>query len=51
MSQYVIEFGKANGYRLIFGNDGNGSVMYGMEADNVTKEVTDFINKKYKGVN
>jgi outer membrane protein len=51
MSQYVIEFGKVNGYRYIFGSDGNGSLMYGVDADNLTKEVTEFINKKYKGVN
>jgi outer membrane protein len=51
MSQYVMEYGKQNGYKYIFGNDGNGSLMYGVEAENLTKEVIEFINKKYKGVN
>jgi outer membrane protein len=51
LSQYVIEFGKTFNYRFIFGNDGNGSLMYGTDAENITKEVTGFINKKYKGVN
>jgi outer membrane protein len=51
LSQYVIEFGKAFNYRFIFGSDGNGSLMYGTDGENITKQVTEFINKKYKGVN
>lgn len=51
LNQYVSDFGKANGYDMIFGNTSNGSIMYGTEKNNVTTEVIEFINSKYKGIN
>lgn len=50
LTQYVIEFGKKNGYDIIFGADGNGSLMYAREVYNVSDEVILFINNKYKGI-
>jgi outer membrane protein len=50
LNQYVKDFGKEHGYRYIYGNDGNGSLMYAEEGDNITKEVTEYINLKYKGI-
>jgi len=49
LNQYVKEYGERNGYDYIFGNDGNGSLMYAYESDNVTPHVLSFINKKYQG--
>lgn len=50
ITQYVKDFGQEKGYRFIFGAEGSGSLMYARPADNVTKEVIEYINKKYKGV-
>jgi len=49
MNQYVKDFGEKYGYAYIFGADGNGSLMYSVEAANITKEVKEYINKRYKG--
>lgn len=50
ITQYVKEYGESKGYRYIFGADGSGSMMYAQPADNITKDVIEYINKKYKGV-
>jgi len=49
LNQYVKEYGERNGYDYIFGNDGNGSLMYAYESDNVTPHVLAYINTKYQG--
>ena len=49
LNQYVKNYGEQNKYSYIFGNDGNGSLMYAADAENITKEVTAYINLKYKG--
>ena len=50
MNQYVKEYGEANGYNYIYGNDGNGSLMYAKNTQNITKQVIEYINNKYKGL-
>ncbi|MCW3084173.1 MAG: hypothetical protein JWP12_1539 [Bacteroidetes bacterium] len=49
LNQYVKNYGEENKYAYIFGSDGNGSLMYANEGDNITKEVIIYINNKYKG--
>ncbi|TAH42092.1 MAG: OmpH family outer membrane protein [Bacteroidetes bacterium] len=49
MNQYVSEYGRLNNYEFIFGNDGNGSLMYAYDANNITDEVSVYMNKKYSG--
>ncbi len=49
LNQYVKDYGKENNYQYIFGNDGNGSLMHAQEANNITKEIIEYINDKYKG--
>ena len=49
MSQYVADYGKQNGYSFIYGNDGNGSLMYAEDTKNISKEVLQYINSKYSG--
>ena len=49
LNQYVKDYGEKNGYTYIWGNDGNGSLMYANELNNVTKEIIVFINRKYRG--
>ncbi len=50
MTQYVIDFGKKNNYKYIFGADGNGVLMYAEEHENINEEIILFINNKYKGI-
>lgn len=51
LNQYVKDYGKEKKYDYIFGNDNNGSLMHATEKNNITSEVVDYINKKYKGLN
>ncbi len=50
MTQYIIEFGKANNYEFIFGADGSGNLMYADETLNISDDISAYINNKYKGV-
>lgn len=50
LNQYSKDFGAEHGYTYIYGNDGNGSMMYAKDEKNITKEVIEFINNKYRGV-
>jgi outer membrane protein len=49
LNQYVKDYGIENHYDLLFGNDGNGSLMFATEDLNRTKEVLEYINAKYNG--
>ena len=50
LNQYVMDFGKAHSYAMILGSDRNGNLMYAEESYNVSADVIQFINSKYKGV-
>lgn len=50
LNQYLKDFGEEHHFTYLFGNDGNGSLVYAADAKNVTKEVIAFINRKYKGI-
>ena len=49
LNQYVKEYGEQHQFTMLFGNDDNGSVMFGSEEFNYTKEVLMYINEKYHG--
>lgn len=49
MNQYVQDYGKEFHYSYILGAEGSGSLMYGEEMTNVTKDMIQYINLKYKG--
>jgi len=46
---YIDAYGKEKNYEYIFGAMGNGGIMYADEAQNITDEVIEYINKKYEG--
>lgn len=46
---YVQEFGNQKGYAYIFGANGDGSIMYAEETNDITPEIVEMINKKYAG--
>ncbi|WP_299127910.1 OmpH family outer membrane protein [uncultured Winogradskyella sp.] len=45
---FVDDYGKKNGYTFIFGKNRAGSIMYGAEAKDITKTLTEAINKAYE---
>ncbi|GGI56267.1 OmpH family outer membrane protein [Winogradskyella haliclonae] len=48
VDDFVSEYGKANGYTFILGKNEAGSVMYGQEANDLTKTITEALNAEYK---
>lgn len=51
LNPLIDEYGKEHGFRLIIGANGMGSVLYNDEYYDQTKELTEFVNKKYEGNN
>lgn len=49
LNQYVNDYGKAHGYSFIHGASGNGSLMYAQDKFEITKELIEYANEKYKG--
>ena len=45
----IKEYGKQKGYTFILGANDGGSVRYGTEKKDITKEVTEYLNNQYKG--
>jgi outer membrane protein len=50
LNQYITEYGKEHGYQYIFGAEGSGSLMYANDSENITEEITSYVNEKYSGV-
>ncbi len=49
INQYVSDYGKKGGYDLILGATGQGNIMFAKAEDDITKEVSEYINKRYAG--
>lgn len=49
LNKYVSDYGKQNNFQYIFGSDGNGSLMYAYEENNITDQVINYMNRKYSG--
>jgi outer membrane protein len=49
INQFMSDYGKDNHYDVILGATGQGNIMYAKEQDDITKEITDYINNKYSG--
>ncbi len=50
INSYVKEYGKENGYPIIFGAGGNGNIMYAADASDLTEEVLEGLNEQYDGI-
>ena len=48
VKKYVQDYGKKNGYTYILGSNDAGSVMYGEDSKDLTKEILEELNKSYK---
>ena len=49
INDYIKEFGKSKGYKIIFGANGGGNIMYADDATDLTQEVLEGLNKEYSG--
>ena len=49
INQYVSEYATSNHYDIVLGANGSGSLMYASDQYDITKEVVEFMNKKYNG--
>ncbi len=49
INDYVKEYGKKNGYNIIFGASGSGNVMYASEGADLTEEVLEGLNAEFLG--
>lgn len=49
INEYINKYGEMNDYDYIYGANGNGSLMYAKDKNDITEEVLVFINKKYQG--
>jgi outer membrane protein len=47
VDSFVADYAKAKGYQLIIGTSGKGTVMYGDEKMNVTKDILEILNKDF----
>lgn len=43
----IQEYNKTKGYQVIFTTTGSNNILYGEKIYDITKDVTDFLNKKY----
>jgi len=49
LSQYIKKFGSKNNYQYILGFENKSAVLYGDEAEDVTAEMSSYVNNAYKG--
>lgn len=49
INQFVDDYGKKNHYDLILGATGQGNIMFAKQEDDITKDVSDYINRRYSG--
>lgn len=49
INEYVKEYGKNNGYKIILGASGSGNIMYADDSADLTDKVLEGLNKSYTG--
>lgn len=48
INSYVKQYSEEHKYSIVFGTTSEGSVMYGNEANDITKDVLEYLNSNYK---
>ena len=51
INDYVKEYGKNKGYKIIFGASGSGNIMYADEKTDLTEKILEGLNKEFEGKN
>jgi outer membrane protein len=49
LSAFSKDYGELNEYEVIFGTNGSGNIIHASEEKNITSELVDFCNMKYRG--
>ncbi len=49
VKKYIKDYGKEKGYAYIYGTGDAATVLYAEDKYDITKEITDLLNEKYKG--
>ena len=49
VNTYIKDYGKENGYKMIFGANGSGTIVYGTDAIDVTDVILKGLNREYNG--
>ncbi len=49
INDYVKEYGKKKGYKIIFGASGSGNIMYANEETDLTNDVLEGLNAEFEG--
>ncbi|MEK6152009.1 OmpH family outer membrane protein [Flavobacteriaceae bacterium 3-367] len=49
INTYVKEYGKRKGYRIIFGAEGSGNIMYAQDVSDLTQDVLEGLNAEFNG--
>lgn len=49
INDFVKEYGKKNGYKIIFGASGSGNIMYASEGTDLTDTVLNGLNEEFSG--
>lgn len=47
LSQYLNDYGKKNNYSIVFGANGQGSIMYALDKKDITKDALEYVNARY----
>ncbi|MGW9686764.1 OmpH family outer membrane protein [Flagellimonas sp. 2504JD1-5] len=50
INDYVKEYGKKEGYRIIFGAKGSGNIMYAEDVSDLTQTILEGLNAEYQGI-
>jgi outer membrane protein len=50
LNQYIKDFGDKNNYDFIYGSSGDGNLMYAADRNDITQDVTNYVNVKYEGL-
>ena len=48
VKQFIKDYGKENGYSYIYGTGSPATVLYAQDKYDITQEITDLLNEKYK---
>lgn len=49
LNQYIKEYGEKKGYEFILGTSNNSEVLFAKENKNISKELMQYVNERFKG--
>ncbi len=50
INSFIQEYGRENGYDFILGSTDNGNILFAKKGDDLTDEVIEYINQRYRGL-